>query len=112
MSASETNLTKTDAASGAADLSTGAELPQPPLALPRLLHDVRRQVPDVPEETVIELDDVSVYYGAFRAVTEVSLAFGRREITALIGPSGCGRVDRAALPQPDERPGGRRPRRR
>lgn len=37
------------------------------------------------------LDDVNVFYGKFRAVTDVSLAFGEREITALIGPSGCGK---------------------
>ena len=35
--------------------------------------------------------DVDVYYGDFRAVRDVSLDFGRHEITALIGPSGCGK---------------------
>jgi phosphate transport system ATP-binding protein len=95
MSASETELTKTtDVSRGDTLVATSAAdeaIPQPPLALPRLLHDVRRQVPDVPEQTVIDLDDVSVYYGSHRAVTGVSLGFGRREITALIGPSGCGK---------------------
>jgi len=47
-------------------------------------------VPDVPD-TLIRLDDVSVFYGDFRAVTDVSLDFGKNEITALIGPSGCGK---------------------
>nr|WP_258069531.1 MULTISPECIES: phosphate ABC transporter ATP-binding protein PstB [unclassified Rathayibacter] len=36
-------------------------------------------------------EDVSVYYGNFRAVTGVDLKFGLHEITALIGPSGCGK---------------------
>ena len=62
-----------------------------PLSLPPLSHEIRRLVPDVPEETVIELENVSVFYGSFRAVTDVTLGFGRREITALIGPSGCGK---------------------
>ncbi|MCU1432728.1 MAG: phosphate transporter, ATPase subunit [Actinotalea sp.] len=41
--------------------------------------------------TVIELTDVDIYYGSFRAVHDVSLPFGENEITALIGPSGCGK---------------------
>jgi len=40
---------------------------------------------------VIACEHVDVFYGAFRAVTDVSLAFRRNEITALIGPSGCGK---------------------
>jgi phosphate transport system ATP-binding protein len=40
---------------------------------------------------VIETKDMSVYYGDFRAVADVSLDFGRNEISALIGPSGCGK---------------------
>jgi len=42
-------------------------------------------------ETVIELRDVSCYYGSFRAVRDVSLTVAKRQITALIGPSGCGK---------------------
>jgi phosphate transport system ATP-binding protein len=72
-----------------ADVEHGRSRSRP--ALPRLLRDFRRQVPDAAEETVIELNDVSVSYGDFRAVTDVTLGFGRREITALIGPSGCGK---------------------
>jgi len=41
---------------------------------------------------VFEIDDVSVYYGAFRAVRQVSLDVRRHEITAFIGPSGCGKT--------------------
>jgi phosphate transport system ATP-binding protein len=39
---------------------------------------------------VLECKDVDIYYGDFRAVHEVSLAYGQNEITAMIGPSGCG----------------------
>src|SRR5919201_4163794 len=35
---------------------------------------------------------VSIYYGAFRAVTDVSLTIHENEITAFIGPSGCGKT--------------------
>ena len=42
-------------------------------------------------DPVIEMQDVSIYYDAFRAVSDVSLGFGKNEITALIGPSGCGK---------------------
>ena len=41
--------------------------------------------------TVIDCQDVNIFYGDFRAVTGVSLAFRKQEITALIGPSGCGK---------------------
>jgi phosphate transport system ATP-binding protein len=40
---------------------------------------------------VIETKDMSVFYGDFRAVADVSLNFGRNQISALIGPSGCGK---------------------
>jgi phosphate transport system ATP-binding protein len=43
------------------------------------------------EETVVDLRDVSCYYGSFRAVKDVSLTAAKREVTALIGPSGCGK---------------------
>ena len=41
---------------------------------------------------MFEIDDLSVYYGAFRAVREVTLDVRRHEITAFIGPSGCGKT--------------------
>lgn len=36
-------------------------------------------------------EKVSVYYGTFRAIAEVSLPIRERAITAIIGPSGCGK---------------------
>ena len=44
----------------------------------------------VPNE-VFTLKDVSVYYGANLAVSNVNLPVYENEITALIGPSGCGK---------------------
>jgi phosphate transport system ATP-binding protein len=40
---------------------------------------------------VIECSGVDIYYGNFKAVSNVSLVYGRHEITAMIGPSGCGK---------------------
>jgi phosphate transport system ATP-binding protein len=41
--------------------------------------------------TVVELQDLSCYYGSFRAVRNVSIRIKRQQVTALIGPSGCGK---------------------
>jgi len=40
---------------------------------------------------VIDCTDVDIFYGTFKAVHDVTLSFGKNEITALIGPSGCGK---------------------
>ena len=45
----------------------------------------------VESPTVLDLEGLSVYYGAFRAVRDVDLAIRSQEITAMIGPSGCGK---------------------
>ena len=39
--------------------------------------------------SILELDKLEVYYGAFRAVRGVTLGIRANEITAFIGPSGC-----------------------
>jgi phosphate transport system ATP-binding protein len=39
----------------------------------------------------IEINDLSCYYGKFRAVEGVSLSVEPRSVTAFIGPSGCGK---------------------
>jgi len=41
--------------------------------------------------TIIKLKDVNFYYGSSRALTDISMTFGKNEVTALIGPSGCGK---------------------
>ena len=42
-------------------------------------------------DTAIEMKNLSVFYGDFRAVKNVSMQIERRKITAMIGPSGCGK---------------------
>jgi phosphate transport system ATP-binding protein len=53
----------------------------------------REVVPEGKPEAnpVVELRDVSCYYGSFRAVRNVDIEVARHAITALIGPSGCGK---------------------
>jgi phosphate transport system ATP-binding protein len=48
--------------------------------------------PGESRQTLFNLDKLSVYYGDFRAVREVSLDVYTNRITALIGPSGCGKT--------------------
>jgi len=44
-----------------------------------------------PATPALVAENVSLYYGDFRAVRQVNLAIDRRKITAIIGPSGCGK---------------------
>ena len=41
---------------------------------------------------VFDLENVEVFYGAFRAVSRVTMKIFKNEITAFIGPSGCGKT--------------------
>jgi phosphate transport system ATP-binding protein len=50
------------------------------------------QVREADREVVFDVQDLSVYYGDFRAVREVTIPIYRNQITALIGPSGCGKT--------------------
>jgi phosphate transport system ATP-binding protein len=50
-----------------------------------------RETTPVSSGSVIDLQDLSCYYGAFRAVRNVDLSVEKQRITALIGPSGCGK---------------------
>jgi len=43
------------------------------------------------DDVVFELDDLSCFYGSFRAVRDITLEVPRNKITAIIGPSGCGK---------------------
>ncbi|NJD27485.1 MAG: phosphate ABC transporter ATP-binding protein [Chloroflexi bacterium] len=50
-----------------------------------------RETDGTPGRPAVDLSDVSVYYGAFRAVRDVSFSVPTHAITALIGPSGSGK---------------------
>ena len=42
-------------------------------------------------ENILNLKDLNVYYGDFRAVQDINLDIPKNKITAFIGPSGCGK---------------------
>ena len=39
----------------------------------------------------IDVSDLNIYYGDFRAVEDVTMSIREKSVTALIGPSGCGK---------------------
>jgi phosphate transport system ATP-binding protein len=41
--------------------------------------------------TKVEVKNLAVYYGKFRALNEINLTVREKRITAIIGPSGCGK---------------------
>ncbi len=43
------------------------------------------------EQNAIEVNNLNIYYGSFRAVKDITLTVPPRKITAIIGPSGCGK---------------------
>ena len=58
--------------------------------LPRL--ETRVQQPSTaPGTTIFDVNNVSIWYGAFKAVTDVSLPIYENEVTAFIGSSGSGK---------------------
>jgi len=42
-------------------------------------------------DVIIETNDLNIYYGDFRAVTDVNIQIPKKRITSIIGPSGCGK---------------------
>jgi len=70
------------------------EPPEPNIVtnLPRPEVAARRQADSALGEVIFEMRNVSVWYSAFKAVTDVSLNVHENEITALIGSSGSGKT--------------------
>ena len=66
-----------------------------PRSTGRVMTDLTLQTeprtPVAPGAVAMETENMSSFYGKFRAVKDVSLNFRDRQITALIGPSGCGK---------------------
>ena len=44
-----------------------------------------------PHETKLQVEGLSLFYGAFQALHNISMKIPAREVTAFIGPSGCGK---------------------
>jgi phosphate transport system ATP-binding protein len=64
--------------------------PQVAAAVPEAV--TSEPVSPAPSAPVFDAENVSIYYGSFKAVTSVSLSIYPNEITAFIGPSGCGKT--------------------
>ena len=71
-----------------------ADAPSPPtvtVSNPPEVDSLTAPTPAVAAEVVFSVEDLSFYYGSYRALRDVTLNVGRHEVTALIGPSGCGK---------------------
>ena len=42
-------------------------------------------------DVILEVRDLHIWYGSFRAVKDVTMGIEQNKVTALIGPSGCGK---------------------
>jgi phosphate transport system ATP-binding protein len=60
--------------------------------LPPLTSAAQRPAEPAAGEVVFQVENTSIWYSAFKAVTDVSLTMYEHEITAFIGPSGCGKT--------------------
>jgi phosphate transport system ATP-binding protein len=58
--------------------------------LPQLHADIKPPA-TTPGTAIFDVRDVSIYYGSFKAVTDVSLPIYENEVTAFIGSSGSGK---------------------
>jgi phosphate transport system ATP-binding protein len=64
----------------------------PAAALPRVTPAETAAARDaVPPQVKIDVRRLSVYYGNFRAISEIDLVIPKGKITSIIGPSGCGK---------------------
>jgi phosphate transport system ATP-binding protein len=59
--------------------------------LPRLETTVRAPDTDTPRTKIFNTENVSIWYGSFKAVTDVTLPIYEHEVTAFIGSSGSGK---------------------
>jgi len=83
------------AADGAATVAAIADVaPETALRVPTPTRPVPPAAPEAgPAEqaAALEVENLNVYYGTFRAIRDISLAVKRHQVTAIIGPSGCGK---------------------
>jgi phosphate transport system ATP-binding protein len=61
------------------------------MAVPALVVPNRNSTRDEQQAPKLRIHDLNFYYGAHRALADVSLTLADRSITAFIGPSGCGK---------------------
>ena len=47
---------------------------------------------DIPDDIVIQVDDLSKHYGELKAVDSISFGVGRGEVFGILGPNGAGKT--------------------
>ncbi len=59
----------------------------------RIAHDLNRHAASAPllETPMVEIDELSLWYGPKLALKDISMSIAKHRITAYIGPSGCGK---------------------
>jgi phosphate transport system ATP-binding protein len=83
----------TDRGAAPVEVSPEHAAPRPKASGPRPHahgHRHARRSADQPYP-VLDVEDLSVFYGGYQAVRNVTMPIGEHQITALIGPSGCGK---------------------
>ena len=50
-----------------------------------------RSAENIPNESHLQMNDFSLFYGDFEAVRKVNMEIPKKQVTAMIGPSGCGK---------------------
>jgi phosphate transport system ATP-binding protein len=78
----ETSMRETDGTIAPPSGASAPEQPRPSVAVP---------IEVAGAEGSLEVRELDVWYGAFRAVRGVSFDIPPRAVTAIIGPSGCGK---------------------
>ena len=63
----------------------------PEISLPKIVPAESKIGASAGGTPLITIDRLSLYYGASKALKEISLSLGERVVTAFIGPSGCGK---------------------
>lgn len=62
---------------------------------PRPREDAQRpsveRAAEASTDSVMMVENLSMYYGSFKALQDVGMTIRRNMVTALIGPSGCGK---------------------
>ena len=53
--------------------------------------DLKDQRSSISDEVRLSVKNLSLYYGEFQALRDISLDIPKNAITAIIGPSGCGK---------------------
>jgi phosphate transport system ATP-binding protein len=63
----------------------------PEVVIPKLTPAAGTTAPVKVATPFIEIENVSLFYGASKALKNISLGLGEKVVTAFIGPSGCGK---------------------